>query len=922
MATKIFRESLNGKYDGVSPEVLLEAGSISGGKNMRKVGGRGGWKVRKGTTLHNTTQISAHSVDSLHLFKHPRNLDYHFIAQIHSLLYDATNDPPASGSTFGTSLGIAVGTTPGFSALVGEKFAYADGSGRPLIWPGDNGIPLGFLVYDDSEDAYIDYSRKVRDKRTGTKAIILGAGTDKIYLITHELCEGFIIELGDSKNSAQVDLTVKSWQGGNWAGVDTLDASDIDSANATLAKDGTVTWVRSTSDKVRLISGIMGYVYEIGWTGALSGSVDLLEITTIEAASLLTNKWNGSYDWVIGARFYDASTDIYTEVLGKITNESTSQYIDLSEATVDDYLYLKTSLPATAFGIGIVPDYGNTKIGIAAVGTITMGGIATAEETFVIDDQTFTWKTSRGGTGEVTIGADASAAVTNIVAAVGLDLTSVVAVDGDGDTVVITAATAGTAANSMVFTEASTNMAMDGSDTLGGTTTGIDGGTIDQFEYWNGSAWAAITTNLVDTTKNAGRTASFAQTGVFSFDASAIAPQKRTLEGDSFAGYWYRLSWDTTLSADIRVYLIAFATFPEVLPACDGCIEFKDRLLTWGDPEFPNRFRYSASGFPDCFTGLDSDYTRGLGDMNKIISAHRFYNELVAFKKDSVWLIEGFNAPTFGVLKITDSVGLASPKTVHTVEIGYYGIGKEKEALTIIIWQAHDGVYIFDGRKPKKISLPVNQYFNPESSDCIAAEDIESLQAFIDEANNEYHLLLPAGELVYNYVLDEWYPLWVRNVSLTAALSLKGTDNRKYVYGGNSAGYIFRLEDGTVDKDVNNNDQEIDHSILSRAISVEGKEGVSVRFTLRRIWAELKAQSTSSIVTTVYKNLATIGEVQVVPSAMTMVSSGEGISVPGLDMSIQGCNCFKVEFSLNIANKEMEIWGFLYELEARGLLDR
>jgi len=111
--------------------------------------------------------------------------------------------------------------------------------------------------------------------------------------------------------------------------------------------------------------------------------------------------------------------------------------------------------------------------GVKAQGTITMGGIATADETFVIGAQTFTWKAARGGVGEVTIGANAASAVTNIVAAITADITTVTAADGTGDTVVVTAATVGTGGNSIIFTEASSNMTVDGSGTLGTTTAGV-----------------------------------------------------------------------------------------------------------------------------------------------------------------------------------------------------------------------------------------------------------------------------------------------------------------------------------------------------------------------------------------------------------------------------------------------------------------
>jgi hypothetical protein len=52
-----------------------------------------------------------------------------------------------------------------------------------------------------------------------------------------------------------------------------------------------------------------------------------------------------------------------------------------------------------------------------------------------------------------------------------------------------------------------------------------------------------------------------------------------------------------------------------------------------------------------------------------------------------------------------------------------------------------------------------------------------------------------------------------------------------------------------------------------------------------------------------------------------MVSSGEGLTTKNLDISVQGCSCFQIEFSLSAIDQEMEIWSMLYELEARGLLE-
>lgn len=125
-------------------------------------------------------------------------------------------------------------------------------------------------------------------------------------------------------------------------------------------------------------------------------------------------------------------------------------------------------------GAAVDSDSTVTAASITAVGTITMAGIAVEDETFIIDAQTFTWKTLRSATGEVTIGADAPAAVVNIVAAVTADLITVTAADGAADTVVVTSDHFGVVGNAIDFSELSTNMSMDGAGHLGGTVAGVD----------------------------------------------------------------------------------------------------------------------------------------------------------------------------------------------------------------------------------------------------------------------------------------------------------------------------------------------------------------------------------------------------------------------------------------------------------------
>lgn len=441
---------------------------------------------------------------------------------------------------------------------------------------------------------------------------------------------------------------------------------------------------------------------------------------------------------------------------------------------------------------------------------------------------------------------------------------------------------------------------------------------IGSVSYWNGSAWTAITT-LTDETQDATGTSSFVQTGTVWFNASGLTVKRRTFDWDSIPGYWYKvkLAASDTLATEVRIWSVTYVPFPESLAETDGCIEFKGRLFTWGDPEFPNRLRFSAKDFPDCFSGSDSGYTEQFGDMDKILCCKRFYNELLIFKKNEVYLMEGYSPATFGSLRLTTTVGLASPQTAKVIEVGSPTMHKD-EPLSIAIWQETDGIYLLDGRKPRKVSGPVEDYFNPEYSNCISTTYIRNRHAFVDKNNNEYHLLLPTAELVYNFVRDEWYPAWERAVDLTCGHSFRGSDDRWYSYGGCSTGFVYRLENGTTDKATDNANTAIESSIKTRAISADQKMSTTMSNTFRKNWIEAKALAAGSITTKIYPDLASVGVALSKPTNMSLVNTGYDLCYPQVYDSKEGIACFQLEYIATAL--DFEIYSILYEIDIRGEL--
>ena len=137
-----------------------------------------------------------------------------------------------------------------------------------------------------------------------------------------------------------------------------------------------------------------------------------------------------------------------------------------------------------------VDDFVVGNEGVAAQGTLTMATKPTADDTIVLNGQTFTWKAALTGANQLLIGANIAASKAALEAAmVDRDnggvlhsvtdavyaATEMTAVAFSGDDMVFTAAVKGTAGNSLATTETFT----DGSDsfdaaTLGTTTAGVD----------------------------------------------------------------------------------------------------------------------------------------------------------------------------------------------------------------------------------------------------------------------------------------------------------------------------------------------------------------------------------------------------------------------------------------------------------------
>lgn len=147
----------------------------------------------------------------------------------------------------------------------------------------------------------------------------------------------------------------------------------------------------------------------------------------------------------------------------------------IAPITITDALFVSSSIPDgvkvdNVYATGTIT-ISAAQVAVAASGTLTATNAPGLGETFVVDTQTFTVVTTRSGTGEVTRGTGAESFGVNVATAINTDLSSVDATSNAG-VVTITAATAGAAGNSIVFTEALANVTI--SPTGGYLSGGVD----------------------------------------------------------------------------------------------------------------------------------------------------------------------------------------------------------------------------------------------------------------------------------------------------------------------------------------------------------------------------------------------------------------------------------------------------------------
>lgn len=698
-----------------------------------------------------------------------------------------------------------------FSGGPDGQVIYANGVDT-CIWTGDE-MNIGACIlsktalttWNDIPTDPKSYIDEMNNSKTDAMNILTIGGDYKTLLIGTKLpASGFKFYVKTANTTANT-MVIKESTAGAW---DTLTATTDGTRDdgKSFAQTGEVAF-GSTVDttKTKYLNSYYLYWYQFTIN---DGTADIYKITAKADMQPIIDLWDGVYREL--TKCYITKTAQEDKTLNVLKNDyesgTASTYLDISSLTATtQFLEFGFGEKQTALNFLLPSDYVNTISPAApAAGTISMGGLAVAEETFQIGDVTFTWKASRTGAGEVAIGADANEACDNIVAAVNADHTEVIAERTAN--VLITAVYRGEAGNDIDFTEDSTNMSMDGSGKLGGTVPGTAVGAVS-VDYWDGEDYVTVGTVTDGTSKE---DVSLSTPGVISWQNTDIALEQKKQYANAEAKYYYRVKFDRTLSASVRLIQVTGIPAPIQISHYKFPIFAQGRILLMCDMSgarhkgiASSKYMpqvYNGSDTADMYFGEEGELSCGVELFSQFGSS--LYSLVLVFKNTEMWIMAGQDIAEWenNTFLISDSIGCPAPMTLKTVTLATdIGAGTNR---ALAIWQGAHGVYMSDGRAPIPVHGDIKEFFDSSFARRINPDMIDESVGFVDVANQEYHLLIATGastvldaELVYDIRRNKWHEVDRDAYPLEHGLLVKDYRGNAYNYGF-VGGWMTRLEHG------------------------------------------------------------------------------------------------------------------------------
>jgi hypothetical protein len=321
--------------------------------------------------------------------------------------------------------------------------------------------------------------------------------------------------------------------------------------------------------------------------------------------------------------------------------------------------------------------------------------------------------------------------------------------------------------------------------------------------YWDGSDWVSVGA-IDDSTSDAGK--SFAKSGTITWTPPST--EYRTTISRQYQLYYYKVSFSAAFSVTVAVDYIAGIPAQTEIKNFKFPLHAQDRLWLCSDQSGDkNSVIQSAYNTSVVFNGADTsrfyfgdgtEVTAGTSIYSQFGSA--LYDLMVICKNTETWIVTGSGPENWSKYKASERIGCPAPLTMVQAHIDVDIIPGFNRY--VAIWQATDGIYIFDGRTFFPIHKDIDDVFDKRESTSINRDKIGDSVGFFDNQNQEYHWCWASGTsttLDKEYVFDlrrmKWYEV-DRGTDLQFGMEVYDTSGNSYNYGFIDTGFMERLENG------------------------------------------------------------------------------------------------------------------------------
>ncbi len=437
------------------------------------------------------------------------------------------------------------------------------------------------------------------------------------------------------------------------------------------------------------------------------------------------------------------------------------------------------------------------------------------------------------------------------------------------------------------------------------------GAEIRSLRYWTGLAWAYIYEKDVSGSINDG-TDHCRNSGWITFGRKGA--QELQFQSNLNYAYWYELSFDDQISADITFSIQVMPYFDIAELGIGQCNTiWKDRAVYSFD-QYPSYIYVSKQGKPLMLNGSDYGILKaGDGRSNKVVNMKSYKDFLMVFQEEKgveggcVTVFSGSTPTNIGRTVLSSRIGTMSAKSVEVVEgvetaTADTATSLEEKIATLIFFLSSKGVCVSNAYTISIISDDIQNYFDPTKDECIRRGYEDKMWLKYDSAYGVLRIGLVSGALatkanvfpVYDLADKTWsFDDLGQDLSCMGEVEAgSGNIPTLQVGGGQADGTLYLLNNGLNDVSI------AVHSYLKIELNYNGEI-----LSLREFLIRFEAMSNGEVIIEFLKN--NLSEMLKTVS-MRPEKAGEIITRARFPLNIKGQN-ISVKISCGEYNTEMQL---------------